>query len=63
MADPHFTLFVSVYEINKITHVSADIWNLSSRVQFVLPHVADQIEHEKMNSISLHGHVLFSMSN
>ena len=62
MADPLFRLCVSVYEINKITDGRSEIWSLSSRVQFDLPRVADQTEREKINSISPHAHVLFSIS-
>ena len=61
MADPHFRLYVSVYEINKITHGHLEIWSLSSRVKFGLPLLADQTEHSKINCISPHAHVLFSI--
>ena len=36
MDDPHFRLYVGVYEINKIIHECLEIRNLSSRVQFDL---------------------------
>ena len=61
MADRHFGLHVSVYEINKITHGCLEIWNISSRVQFDLPLVADQTKHSKTNAISSRAHVLFSI--
>ena len=59
MADPHFRLYVSVYEMNKIIHGRLEIWSLSSRVQFDLPRVADETEHKKINSISPNAHVFF----
>ena len=59
MVDPHFKLFVSVYEINKITRGRLEIWSLSSRAQFDLPVVADQ--HSKVKSISPRAHMLFSI--
>ena len=61
MADPRFRLCVNVYEINKVTHGRLKIWSLSFRVQFDLPLVADQTEHSKINSISPHTHMLFSI--
>ena len=59
MADPHFKLYGSVYEINKIIHERLEIWNSFSRVQFDLPLEADQTELEKVNSLSQRAHVLF----
>ena len=61
MADLHFRLCVSVYKISKIIHGRFEIWSSSSRVQFDLPFVTDQTEHSKINSISPHAHVLFSI--
>ena len=50
MSDPHFRLYISVYRINKIIRGPLEIWNLSS----------GQIGLEKISSISLRAHVLFS---
>ena len=67
MADPHFRLCVSVYEMNKIIHGCLEIWSLSSCVQFDLPLmstplVAGRTEHSKIKSIYPRAHVLFSMA-
>ena len=61
MADPHFKLYGSVYEINKIIHERLEIWNSFSHVQFDLPLVADQTELEKINSLFERAPVLFSI--
>ena len=61
MADPHFRLYVIVYEIKIIIHGRLEIWSLSSRVQFGLPLVADHTEHQHINSISRRAHLLFSI--
>ena len=66
MADLHFRLYVSIYEIKEIMHGRWEIRNLSSRVQLDLaevatPLVADLTEHSKINFISPCAHV-FSIS-
>ena len=53
MPGPHFRLYVTVYENNKMIHGRLLVWNLSSSVLFDLPRVAYQIEHKKINSISV----------
>lgn len=48
---------------NREQYKDAQIWNLSSSIQLDLPQVADQIKHEKINSISPNAHVLFYFIN
>ena len=61
MPGPHFRLYVSIHEINKMIRGRLLVWNLSSSVLFDLPQVAYEIEYEKINSISPRAHVLFSV--
>ena len=63
----------SVYIINRIIHGRLEIWNLSSRVHiwYLTRSLCSldinididryECEHSKINSISLHAHVLFSI--
>jgi len=59
---------ILVYIINRIIHGHLEIWNLSSgvHIRFLtrLLHslLRYQCEHSKINSISLHAHVSFSIS-
>ena len=56
-----------VYIINRIIHGRLEIWNLSSRVHIryltrsLRSLVRYRCEHSKINSISPHDHVLFSI--
>ena len=60
--------FIGVYIINRTLHGRLEIRNFSSRVEknislFRCPHSWNIFQHSKRNFVSLHGHVISSISS